>query len=56
MIRDEAIEEIRERRRRMIKEQYNGSFDRLLDDAEKWQKEHPDRIVHPVKVRQMQTT
>ena len=47
MIRDEAIEEIRERRRRMIQEEYGGSIDRFLDDAEKWHKEHPEKTVRP---------
>ena len=53
MIRDEAIEEIRERRRRLIKEQYGGSIDRFLDDAEEWQKKHPERVVHPQRIREM---
>ena len=47
MIRDEAIEEMRERRRKLIKEKYGNSLDRLFDDADKWQKLHPERIVHP---------
>ncbi len=53
MIRDEAIEEIRERRRRLIKEQYGGSIDRFLDDAEEWQKKHPERVVHPERIREL---
>jgi hypothetical protein len=53
MIRDEAIEEIRERRRRLIKEQYGGSIDRFLDDAEEWQKKHPEQVVHPERIREM---
>jgi hypothetical protein len=53
MIRDEAIEEIRERRRRLIKEQYGGSIDRFLDDAEKWQKEHPEQVVRPERIREL---
>jgi hypothetical protein len=47
MIRDEAIEEIRERRRKLLKEEYGGSIDRFFDAAEEWQKKHPERIVHP---------
>jgi hypothetical protein len=53
MIRDEAIEEIRERRRRLLKELYGGSIDRFLDDAEEWQKKHPERIVHPERAREL---
>jgi hypothetical protein len=53
MIRDEAIEEIRERRRKLLKEQYDGSIDRLLDDAEQWQKKHPERVVHPERAREL---
>ena len=50
MIRDEAIEEMRERRRKLIKDKYDNSLDRLFDDADKWQKQHPERIVHPERV------
>jgi hypothetical protein len=53
MIRDEAIEEIRERRRHLIKELYGGSIDRFFDDAEDWQKKHPERIVHPERIREL---
>ena len=47
MIRDEAIEEMRERRRKLMKEKYGNSLDRLFEEADKWQKQHPERIVHP---------
>lgn len=53
MIRDQAIEEIRERRRQMIQVEYGGSFDRFMDDAEKWQKEHPDKVVRPERIREL---
>jgi hypothetical protein len=53
MIRDEAIEEIRERRRKLLKEEYGGSIDRFFDDADKWQKEHPTQVVHPERVREL---
>ena len=56
MIRDEAIEEIRERRRRLIKEQYGGSIDRFFDDADEWQKKHPERVVHPQRLRELRKT
>ena len=47
MIYDEAIEEMRERRRNYIKEKYENSLDRLFEAADKWQEEHPERIAHP---------
>jgi len=53
MIRDEAIEEIRERRRDLLKKQYGGSIDRFMDDAEEWQKNHPDRVGHPDRMREL---
>jgi hypothetical protein len=56
MIRDEAIEEIRERRRRMIEEQYGGSIDRFLDDAEEWQKKHPEQLAHPQRIQDLKKT
>ena len=43
-MRDEVIEEIRERRKRIIKEDYGGSFDQLFDEAMRHSKEHPERI------------
>ncbi len=53
MIRDEAIEEIRERRRKLINEQYGGSIDRFLDDAIEWQKKHPERVVNPSRSKEI---
>jgi hypothetical protein len=53
MIRDEAIEEIRERRCRMIKEQYGGSIDRFIDEAEDWQKKHPEQLAHPQRISEL---
>jgi len=47
MIHDEAIEEMRERRRILIKEKYNNSLDRFFEEADKWQKRHSERVVHP---------
>ena len=49
MIRDEAIEEIRERRRQLFKKKFAGSVDRLFDDAEKRHKTRRSHIVHPVR-------
>jgi hypothetical protein len=53
MIRDEAVEEIRERRRVLLTERYGGSIDRLLDDAGQWQKKHPERIVKPERLTEL---
>lgn len=47
MIFDEAIEEMRERRRRLLKEKYDNSLERYFEEADKWQKQHPQRVVHP---------
>jgi len=56
MIRDDAIEEIRERRRKLIKDNYGDSVDRFFDDAEAWQKTHPERLVHPERFKTSETT
>ena len=53
MIHDEAIEEIRERHRRLLKEQYGGSIDRFFDDAEEWQKKNPKQVFHPERIRDL---
>jgi hypothetical protein len=52
MIRDEAIEQIRERRRRLIKERYGGSIDRYFDEAMEWQKKNPGRVARPLYVKE----
>ncbi|MDD5675061.1 MAG: hypothetical protein PHC61_12910 [Chitinivibrionales bacterium] len=52
MIHDDAIEEIRERRRKLLKDHYGNSIDRFFDEAEEWQKKHPERIAHPERTRE----
>ena len=44
-MKDDAVEEIRARRRKLIKEQYGGSISRLIDEAIQWQAKHPDKVV-----------
>ncbi|MFO7871154.1 MAG: hypothetical protein R6V03_06945 [Kiritimatiellia bacterium] len=44
-MKDPAVEEIRERRRKLIKERYHGSVERFIDEAMAWAKDHPDRVV-----------
>ena len=51
MIRDEAIEELRERRRELMKVNYENSIERLFEDAGQWQKKHPERVVHPQRIK-----
>jgi hypothetical protein len=53
MIHDQAVEQIRERRRRILRERYAGSIDRWMDGAQKWQREHPDRVVTLEDVRRI---
>jgi hypothetical protein len=43
---DEAIEEIRNRRKKMLLEDFGGSIERFGEEARKWQCEHPDRVVN----------
>jgi hypothetical protein len=42
---DKAIEEIRGRRRELIKTRYGGSAARLFESAIRWQAEHPGKTV-----------
>lgn len=39
----DPVEEIRERRRELIRDRYQGSVDALIDEAIRWQKAHPKR-------------
>jgi len=42
---DREVEEIRQRRRRILREAYGGSIERLVEDAQRWGKEHPEKVV-----------
>ena len=42
---DKVIEEIRRRRRALIRTQYGGSIDRMVAASMKWQHKHPSRVV-----------
>ena len=41
---DREVEEIRRRRRQIIREEYGGSVHALVEDAIAWQKKHPDKV------------
>ncbi len=56
MFHDEAIEEMRQRRWKMLKEQYNNSLQLFFNDADQWQKQHPDRIAHLKKESHLKKT
>lgn len=43
---NKAVEEIRERRRRLLKENYNDSINKFIDEAIKWEKKHPEKIIN----------
>ena len=44
-MKDPVIEEIRERRRQLIREQFSGSIDSWVDCAREWEKNHPRQVV-----------
>jgi hypothetical protein len=44
-MRDEVIEEIRERSKKMLFEDYGGSIEKLAGQARKWEKENPGKAV-----------
>jgi hypothetical protein len=43
---DRVIEEIRERRRNLIKTRYGGSVDRVVASSCEWQKMHPRKVAN----------
>ena len=43
---DKAVEEIRERRRRLWQSRYGGSVHRFVQAMDSWQKAHPRRVVN----------
>ena len=50
-MKDIAVDDVRERRRRLVKEAYGGSMDGFVDEAIRWSKEHPTRTVDLAKSR-----
>lgn len=42
---DKAVEEVRRRRRQLLKERYGGSVGNLIKEAQRWQRKHPDQVV-----------
>ena len=45
-MKDIAVEEVRARRRRLLKERYGGSVDRLVQAAMESQRLHPLRVIN----------
>ena len=43
---DKAVEEIRERRRRLWQSRYGGSVHRFVKEMDAWQKAHPRRVAN----------
>ncbi|MFC1461417.1 hypothetical protein ACFLQR_02725 [Verrucomicrobiota bacterium] len=39
------VEEIRKRRRQLMREKYGTSVGKLVEEASKWERKHPTRIV-----------
>lgn len=42
---DREVEEIRERRRRILRDDCGGSIERFVEDATQWSREHPEKVV-----------
>lgn len=53
---DREVEEIRKRRRRILRTAYGGSIDRFVQDARRWGREHPDKVVDLSKRRPARAT
>lgn len=43
-MKDQAVEEVRERRRRLIKDQYHGSIHAFVSEIVRWGTAHPDKV------------
>ena len=42
---DREVEEIRKRRRRILRDECGGSIERFVEDARRWGRQHPDKVV-----------
>lgn len=45
MSEDPTVEEVRERRRKLLKEKYQNSIGKLVSEGSKWEREHPHKTV-----------
>jgi len=45
-VKDKIVEEIRARRRQLVRGKYDGSVDRFVGAAIAWDGKHPDRVIH----------
>ncbi len=48
---DREVEEIRSRRRKLLRDEYGGSVHRFVEDALAWQEKHPERVKRLRKTR-----
>jgi hypothetical protein len=46
MYKDPVIEEIRDRRKKLVREKYHGSIEEFLDAAKEYQKKHHEKVVN----------
>ena len=53
---DREVEEIHRRRRRILRADYGGSIERLVQDARRWSREHPEKVVDLRKRRPARAT
>ena len=54
-MKDAVVEEIRERRRRLLQQKYDGSISKFVEEARAWQHRHPTRVVRLRKSRVLVT-
>lgn len=52
---DREVDEIRARRKKLIKDNYDGDINKLIDEAIEWEKDNPDRVTSP-KIKNKLTT
>lgn len=46
-MKDQAIEEVRARRRSLLRDKYDGSVEKMIAACIEWQIKHPGRTVTP---------
>jgi len=54
MYKDKAIDEIRDRRKKLLLKQYNGSIENLINEAISWQHKNPQKVTHLRKIKLLQ--
>jgi hypothetical protein len=53
---DKEVEEVRSRRKELLKREFDGSMEKFGEAARAWEREHPERVVDVRGLRSLRKT